>query len=150
MKSTSNTGDVVRKHSAGGLIFKDGAVLLINWDPPRSTFDFPKGTLELGESAELACVREVFEETGYRTKVMTYIGQTHYEYDWTDGRRHSKIVDYFLLELVHDVPSTPEREPYETFVNAWRPIDEALGLLTRDADKDILAKAIAVKQDLLR
>jgi len=148
MKSTRITRDVVHKHSAGGLIFKDGAVLLINWDPPRSTFDFPKGTLELGESAELACVREVFEETGYRTKVMTYIGQTHYEYDWTDGRHHSKIVDYFLLELVHDTPSTPEREPHETFENTWRPVGEALGLLTKDIDKDILVKAIAIKKDL--
>jgi len=134
--------DIVYKHSAGGLIFKDGQVLLINWEPPRSTFDFPKGTIEPGESAEAACLREVFEETGYRTTIHAYIGQTHYEYDWEDGTHHDKIVDYYILQPTHDPAVQPEREPHETFENSWQPIDRALELLTKEIDKQILRKAI--------
>ena len=137
--------EVVHKHSAGGLIFKDDAVLLINWEPPRSSFDFPKGTIEDGESIESACIREVFEETGYTTRIVSYIGQTNYEYDWKDGTHHKKIVDYFLLELVDDSVSTPEREIYETFDNAWRTTTDAMVLLTKDIDKAILAKALKIK-----
>ena len=140
--------NVVYKHSAGGLIFKDGQVLLINWEPPRSSYDFPKGTIEPGESPEEACVREVFEETGYRTKVGEYIGQTRYEYDWSDGVHHDKRVDYYLLELTDGIATQPKREPYETFENTWRSVDEALVLLTKDMDKAILQKALAIKAGL--
>ena len=130
----------IHKHSAGGLVIRDGAVLLIHWDEPRNSYDFPKGSIEAGESPEVACVREVLEETGFDTKIIRYVGQTHYEYDWIDGTHHDKIVDYFLLEVMSE--SKPQRELHETFENVWMPIHEALKILTRDIDKDILKKAI--------
>ncbi len=129
-------------HSAGGLIIQNNEVLLIHWDAPRSSYDFPKGTIERGESPEQACVREVLEETGFSTEIINYIGQTHYEYDWVNGKHYDKIVDYFLLTLTSKEPVLPRRELFETFDNVWLPIDEALEKLTRDIDKDILRNAL--------
>lgn len=53
--------DVILKYSAGGVIFHDGKVLTIRWLSKDST-EFPKGTIEPGESEEQACVREVLDK----------------------------------------------------------------------------------------
>lgn len=134
--------EIIYKHSSGGLIFHDDQVLLINWQPPRSSFDFPKGTIEAGETPEQTCLREVLEETGYRTKIIAPIGQTHYEYDWVDGSHHDKTVDYFLLELLKGDTLRPAREAHETFENIWLSTDDALHYLTRRHDRAILRKAL--------
>jgi 8-oxo-dGTP diphosphatase len=136
--------EIVKKHSAGGLLFDNNNVLLIHWDPPRSSYDFPKGSIEPSETSEQACEREVLEETGFNTKIVEFIGQTHYEYDWTDGTHHEKTVDYFLLENTTISESAPKRELYETFQNVWLSVDRAMELLTRDIDKEILAKALVL------
>lgn len=137
--------DIVYKHSAGGLVFKDKKVLLIHWEPPRSSYDFPKGTIEAGETPDVTCVREVFEETGYHVNIIAPLGQTQYEYVWTDDNIHKKTVDYYLLELADDTRYTPARELYETFENIWLDPQEALQLLTRDVDKAILQKALDMR-----
>jgi 8-oxo-dGTP diphosphatase len=136
--------EIVKKHSAGGLLFDDNNVLLIHWDPPRSSYDFPKGTIEPNETPEQACAREVLEETGFNTKIVKFIGQTDYEYDWIDGTHHIKTVDYFLLENTDISESVPKRELHETFQNVWLGADRAMELLTRDVDKEILAKALVL------
>lgn len=136
--------EIVYKHSSGGLIFHDSQVLLINWQAPRSSFDFPKGTIEAGETPEQTCVREVLEETGYRTKIIAPIGQTQYEYDWLDGSHHKKKVDYFLLELEQGAMGQPAREAHETFENIWLSPDDAMHYLTRGHDRVILKKALTM------
>lgn len=132
----------VYKHSAGGVVLHNGQVLLIHWDPPRDSYDFPKGAIDKNESPEDACLREVYEETGYRTQIVRFIGTTHYEYAWKDGTHHHKTVEYFLLALDPDDQQnpTPKRERHETFVNAWVPIVDAEATITRDIDKEILRK----------
>lgn len=134
--------DNIATYSAGGLVVKDGQVLVIHWDPPRSSYNFPKGTMEVGESPEITCVREVFEETGYHVKILAHIGQNEFDYVREDGENGHKIVDYYLLELADDAEPTPAREAYETFENVWLDYADALQLLTRDIDKDILQKAL--------
>lgn len=136
---------VVYKHSAGGVVLHDGNVLLIHWDAPRDSHDFPKGSLMRRESSEQACIREVKEETGYDTRILNSLGQTNYEYAWKDGTYIKKRVDYFLLELIGSPDnSTPKRERHERFVNAWVPIEVASEKITRAIDKEILQKALEV------
>ena len=131
-------------HSSGGVLIKDGKVLLIHWEEPRSSYDFPKGGINWLESSEKACVREIFEETGYKTRIVTYIDSNEYTYHWTDGYEHQKKVDYYLVELVDEKIYPHQRERYETFENAWIDVDEAFGLITRDINKEILTKALAL------
>ncbi len=131
-------------YSSGGVLIKDGKVLLIHWDPPRSTYDFPKGGINWLESPENACIREVFEETGYKTKIIAYVGQNEYDYPWKDGSHHYKKVDYFLLELVDEKQYPTKREKFETFENAWIDTKVAMELITKDINKEILKKAMAL------
>ncbi len=134
---------VVFKHSAGGVVLHEGKVLLIHWDTPRDSYDFPKGSLMRTETSEQACLREVKEETGYDTRILSPLGQTNYEYAWKDGTYIKKRVDYFLLELIGSPDtSTPKRERYERFVNVWVSVEVASKKITRDIDKDILQKAL--------
>lgn len=136
---------VVHKHSAGGVLIDEDKVLVIHWDKPRDSYDFPKGSVEPGESLEATCIREVEEETGYRTSIVAPIGQTHYEYDWIDGTHHKKTVDYFLLEKNSDQISVPAREDHERFTEKWIDVEEAKTLLTREIDRDLLHKALILK-----
>lgn len=131
-------------HSAGGVLIKDGQVLLIHWDEPRNSYDFPKGGIKWFESPEKACIREVFEETGYKVKVVQFIDSTEYEYDWPNNIHFDKKVEYYLLELIDETAYPPQREKYETFENAWVPIDKAEAVITRDINKDIFKKAVAL------
>lgn len=133
-------------HSAGGVLIKDSQVLLIHWDEPRNSYDFPKGGIKWFESPEKACIREVFEETGYKVRVVEFIDRTHYEYDWPNGLHFDKDVEYYLLELIDETAYPPKREKYETFENAWIDIDKAETIITRDLDKAIFQKALELSK----
>ena len=50
--------------SAGGVVYADGRVLLLD-RPTRGEIRLPKGHVEREESDEDAALREVTEETGY-------------------------------------------------------------------------------------
>ena len=142
----SHVGAFVKPHhSAGGLIFKDDKVLLIYSPAPRNSYDFPKGTLNEGEPSEDAAVREVFEETGYKTKVIQFIDSTHYYFQTPEGEWRLKTVDYYLLESIDDIEHDAQRESHETFENIWVPIDDAGRLLTREINKQLYKKALKLR-----
>lgn len=130
--------------SSGGLIFKDGKVLLIHWEPPRDSYDFPKGTIEPSETSEEACVREVFEETGYKTRIVSFVGSNEFNYQTQTGEWRHKINDYYLLELTDEPAIEAQREPHETFENVWVPIEDAAGIITRKINVAIFEKAVAL------
>ncbi len=51
-------------YSAGGIILNKGKIVLIM--QPNSTWSFPKGKIEQGESPLQAAIREIKEETGLK------------------------------------------------------------------------------------
>lgn len=62
---------------AYALIVEDGRVLLSAWDGPDGLmWTLPGGGIELGESPEQACVREVEEETGHTAELTGLLGVT--------------------------------------------------------------------------
>lgn len=64
--------------SAGGVLLKDGEVLLIK--NPSDVWTFPKGLVESGENPEETAIREVSEETGVKGKIVAPIGEIRYWY----------------------------------------------------------------------
>ena len=142
MTLRNNDATLEIHHSSGGVVIHDNKLLLIHWPPPRDSFDFPKGTIEPGETSEQACLREVFEETGYKTKIIAYIGKNEFDYQAIDGKWRHKINDYYLLELADTTAYTAQREPHETFENVWVPIAQADQIITRSINIDIFNKAL--------
>lgn len=79
---------VVGVPCAGGLVFDaDGRLLLIlrGRPPGAGLWSVPGGRCLPGEPAELACVREVLEETGLHVEVQHYAGRVRRgDYDIDD------------------------------------------------------------------
>lgn len=130
-------------HSSGGVVLYDNEILLIKWKN-KDSIEFPKGTIELGESSEAACTREVYEETGYSTQIIGSLGSTTFEYvDSRDSKNYRKTVDYYLLNLIDvAVDPTPHRERGEDFNNLWVGLTDAEIILTFDDTREVLARAI--------
>lgn len=79
--------ETIEKQSAGGIVYADGKVLAIR-AIPQNVILFPKGTIEADETPEQTTIREVFEETGYKTIIKAPLGSITYEFDEEDGKHY--------------------------------------------------------------
>jgi len=132
--------DIIKKVSAGGVLFHKGKFLVIKWGS-QQTIELPKGTIEAGETPEQTCIREMLEETGYNVNIIDFIDSTTFEFDWKDGNRYEKTVHYFLTKRADNLAPTPMREDNEDFENEWLTYDQALAQLTHDDSKYMVEKA---------
>lgn len=123
--------DVIR--AAGGVIPRDRSVVLVH-RPKYDDWSFPKGKLDGSESFHDAALREVEEETGLRCRLGRWLSDV--EYVDADGRQ--KIVRYWLMEVVGG--DVADHEPdAEIDAVEWVPMEEAVGRLTHDLDRKLLA-----------
>ena len=128
-----------REFSAGGVLFKDNMVLLIQ--NPSGVWTFPKGLIEKGESPEQAALREVYEETGIKGEILDYIGEIQYWYQ-LQGEKIFKKVKYYLMKYLEGKP----KPSWEVKDAKFIPIDTAKRLLKYKGDKEIFKKALKLKQ----
>lgn len=131
---------IKKVQSAGGIVFKDELVLLIK-SKSRNTVSIPKGRVEPNESLEETAVREVREETGYDTKIVSKIGSINFDFE-KDGEIRNKTVTCFKLELLSDSDPEPNLQEGEDFENIWVTPNEAFLLLTYNEEKGVLKRAI--------
>ena len=84
------------KVTVDGIILEDGAILLIKRrnTPFKGKWALPGGFVEYGEKTEDAVVREVFEETGLKTKISRLVGV--YSDPKRDPRGHTITIAYTL------------------------------------------------------
>jgi 8-oxo-dGTP diphosphatase len=115
--------------AAGGLVVRDGDVLLVH-RPKYDDWSFPKGKLEEGESWEEAACREVEEETGLACSAGEEVGRTHYAV--ADG---PKEVRYYRMAAGGEACAQNEVDEVR-----WVPLGEAAGLLTHQRDRDLLSR----------
>ena len=121
-----------RIHAAGGVVVRDGKVLLVH-RPRYNDWTFPKGKLDPGESFADAALREVEEETGLRCTLDRELPATHYQV----GSR-PKLVRYWLMTPEAETPFVPNDETDDL---RWVTPGEALAILTYDRDRDVLTAA---------
>ena len=122
--------------AAGGIVVRDGAVLMIH-RPEYDDWSLPKGKLDADESPEDAAVREVEEETGLRCSLGAFVGTVGYE----DRRGRPKTVDYWeMTPPTSGEGSLPFEANDEVDELRWVTPEEALGLMTYDRDRQILAR----------
>ena len=128
-----------KEKSCGAVVFrreKDGLVFLVE-TMQLGHISLPKGHVEAGETEEETARREIWEETGLRVRVDTRFRRT-IRYSPRPGAQ--KDVVFFTAEA-EEGNITPQ--PEEVRRAEFLPMEEALGILTYDSDREVLRAAAA-------
>lgn len=133
---------VIHEHSAGGVVLvpvgRQTFVALIEVQE-RRVLALPKGHLEEGERAVDTAIREVWEETGLRTRDLAPLGEISY---WFYSRRQrariAKRVEFFLLEYLAGSPAHHNDE-----VDGVRlvPLRAAAATVSYTGERDVILRA---------
>jgi len=155
---------MVREISAGGVVVrhKDGEWWMAAIEPAgdgkapepgtttarakkKAVLCLPKGLVDPGEKALEAALREVREETGVTTGLVTKLADIKYVYvrSWGDGERVFKIVTFYLLRYESGcIDDVSEDMRIEVAQAKWVKLDEAPKLLAYRGEKQMAKKAI--------
>jgi 8-oxo-dGTP pyrophosphatase MutT (NUDIX family) len=132
-----------REFSAGGVVVRGDEVVTIV--PTRRAADgskvlaLPKGHVDPGETPIEAALREVREETGILAEPVCELGKSRYWYR-RDGRTIGKAVSFFLFMYVSGDTADHDDEVEEV---RWLPLREAGTELSHDAEREMVALAVA-------
>jgi 8-oxo-dGTP diphosphatase len=79
-----------------GILFENDSILLIQrkHEPFQESWALPGGFVEYGENTEDAVLREMFEETGLKTNILSLLGV--YSDPRRDPRGHTVTIAYLL------------------------------------------------------
>ena len=120
-------GDRWFRYRAGAIIIEDGCVLFAK-NEVDSYYYSVGGGVHLGEKAEDAVKREVFEETGiaYEVDRLAFIHQNFFEGSGTlDGLKCHEIAFYFLMKPrgTKELDSNSYSQGGREYMH-WLPIDK--------------------------
>lgn len=128
-------GGVIR---ASGAVVLRGAVgaleTLVVHRPAYDDWALPKGKVGTDEYLAVTAHREVREETGYATRLLRELSQTHYQ---VAGR--PKVVQWWLAELVDETPVGHDKEADQV---EWWPVQRAIAQLSYPDEAAIVADAL--------
>lgn len=122
-------GAVSVVRAAGGLVSRDGLVLLVH-RPKYDDWTFPKGKCDAGERDEACALREVEEETGLRCELGPELAETNY----VDSKGRPKRVRYWRMRAL-DGSFEPHDEVDEI---RWLTPGDARELLSYERDLPLL------------
>ncbi len=127
--------DMDRRDSAGCICFDSSLsrVLLIKY---YSHYSFPKGHIEDVETREEAAVRETEEESGIKARIVSSPVIVPSQKEGDDRK-----VYFFPALYLSGEPRGQEGETDSAF---WAYIDDAVPLLSFDADRRALAEATLI------
>jgi len=141
----------VEQISAGGVAFRENgsdfevAIILAK---PGLRWQLPKGIIDKGETPEVAALREVREEAGIETELLSEIETIEYWYVG-DNRgervRFHKLVHFFLLRYTSGDVADHDFEVAEA---RWVKTEEALRILAFKSEKSIVEKAVKLISEL--
>ena len=122
--------------AGGGLVFRFSSTgqpeVLVVHRPRYDDWSLPKGKNDPGETSRVSAVREVWEETGYRCRVIAPVGR--HEYPALNGW---KQVDYYAMTPWSHTDFQPGSEVDEI---RWVPVSDT-GLLTYAFDRGLVENA---------
>lgn len=135
--------------SCGGVVIFRGKILLLykNYHHKYEGWVLPKGTVETGEEHKETAVREVFEESGARARIVKYIGTSEYTFTVPEDIVEKEV--HWYLMTTDSYFTKPQREEY--FVDSgYYKYHEAFHLLKFANERQILEKAYSEYTDLKR
>lgn len=109
----------------------------------RMLWSLPKGHVEAGETAEMAAVREVREETGISGQVVAPLGTIDFWFVAEDRRVH-KTVHHYLLTATGGELSDAD---VEVAAVAWVPLPEVRARLAYAGERRLIDTAAALLAD---
>lgn len=116
--------DYKKIEAAGGIVKRGEKFLVIK---RKRLWDIPKGRIDKGETAEVACVREIMEECGIDGHQITQpLTETYHTMKW-NGRPAIKRTYWYML--TYDGPKKTSPETKEGITKAkWMTEEEMLGI----------------------
>ena len=107
----------------------------------EGTWALPKGLVDAGESPAETALREGFEETGVRGRLVTKLGDVRYVYTW-EGERVFKVVSFFLAHALGGrIGALPPGMEIEVAEARWLPLADAQRLLAYKGEREMTTKA---------
>jgi 8-oxo-dGTP pyrophosphatase MutT (NUDIX family) len=137
-----------REFSAGGVLVRrisgrPHCAAIRPQGKPAGVWALPKGNLDPGERPEETALREVWEETGVRGKLVEKLGDVKYTYTRRNGLRVFKIVSFYLLTASSGrLGEIEERMRVEVAEARWLPLDEAPRLLAYGGERRMAQLAL--------
>lgn len=145
-----NPASITSRISAGGVIYRKNPegffeVALVSVKG-GSVWTLPKGLVGKNESLEQTALREAGEETGLRGELVKKIGEISYWYYVPkENVKCKKTVHFYLIRFLSGSTSGHDSEVDEA---AWFPVDEALEKTHYKGDKQMLAGAKKLIEEL--
>jgi 8-oxo-dGTP pyrophosphatase MutT (NUDIX family) len=128
-----------RERSFGGVVVRDGEVLVITPAGRPQISTLPKGGPQEGEPPEATAAREVREETGIEARVVERLGDVRYRYR-RGGVRVFKTVGFYLCDYVSGDTSDHDHEVDEA---RWMPLERARTELTYPGEREMIERALS-------
>ena len=118
---------------AGGCIFNDKGEVLLQKRADSNKWGFPGGAIELGETPQIAAIREVKEETGLDVEVGNLIGiYTEFNMEYPNGDKAQSICIAYELRLVGGHLSCDKDETLEL---KYFPLDDTPELFCKQHEE---------------
>ena len=123
------------ENSCGAIVFNENTEKILLVKMHNGNWGFPKGHIESNETKEETAIREVFEETNIKIKIIPNFER---EIKYIPNENTIKKVTFFtgITQEENVIVDTHEIEDFK-----WCTYEEALKLVTYKLQKDVLEKA---------
>jgi 8-oxo-dGTP diphosphatase len=150
---TSSAEKIVTRDqiSSGGVAYRwqdlDSEIAIVSVKPSLR-WQLPKGIVDPGESPEVTAVREVREEAGIETDLLSLIETIEYWFRSTKyGKpiRFHKFVHFYLLSYRSGDVTNHDHEVAEA---RWVHVEEAMEMLAFKSERQVVEKAKAMVEKM--